>query len=133
VRAELSQKQMKRSSGHLKEGYSKGFMALHVKMMSGELNTMTNNTVYKNLDIVRVIKLARIRWLGLLVRMEENSPCKKITFSQLEGSRRNGRLKLRWLGSVLKCVKLLKVDTWWKKTLDRNICGRNIKESMVHK
>jgi hypothetical protein len=37
--------QMKRSSGLLKEGYSKGFMALRVKIMSGELNTMTNNTV----------------------------------------------------------------------------------------
>jgi hypothetical protein len=37
-----------------------------------------------------------------LVRMEENSPYKKITFSQHEGSREKGRSKLRWLDSVLK-------------------------------
>jgi hypothetical protein len=30
---------------HLKEEYWEGFMALHVKMMSGELNTMMNYTV----------------------------------------------------------------------------------------
>jgi hypothetical protein len=53
--------------------------------------------------------------------MEENSPCKEITFSQPEGSRKKGRPKLRWLDSVLKDVKLLKVDAWWKKALDRNI------------
>jgi hypothetical protein len=44
-------------------------------------------SLYKDPDIVRVIKIARIRWLGHSVRMEENSPCKKITFSQPEGSR----------------------------------------------
>jgi hypothetical protein len=88
--------------------------------------------LYKDLDIVRVIKVARIRWLGHLVRMEENSPCKKISFWQPEGSLKKGRPKLRWLDSVLKDVKLLKVQTWWKKASDRNIWGRIIKEAKVH-
>jgi hypothetical protein len=65
-------------------------MALHVKLVSGELNTVMNY-----IDIVRVIKVASLRWLGHLVRMEENSPCKKISFSQPEGSRKMGRPKLR--------------------------------------
>jgi hypothetical protein len=89
--------------------------------------------LYEDLDIVRVIKVARLRWLGHLVRMEENSPCKKITFSQPEGSQKKGRPKLRWLDSVLKDVKLLKVETWRKKACDRNIWGRTIKEAKVHK
>jgi hypothetical protein len=37
--------------------------------------------LYKDLDIVRTIKVARLRCLGHLARMEKNSPCKKITFS----------------------------------------------------
>jgi hypothetical protein len=90
-------------------------------------------SLYKDVDIVRVIKLARIRWLGKLVRMEENSPCNKIIFSQLEGSRKMGRPKLRWLDNVLKYVKLLKVQAWWKKTLDRNTWGRIIKDVKVLK
>jgi hypothetical protein len=89
-------------------------------------------SLYEGLDIVRVIQVARIRWLGHLVRMEENSPCKKITFSQPEGSRKKGKPKLRWFDSVLKYVKLLKVETWWKKARDRNIWRRIIKEANVH-
>jgi hypothetical protein len=45
-------------------------------------------SLYKDLDIARVMKVARIRWIGHLVGMEEKSPCKKITFSQPEGSRK---------------------------------------------
>jgi hypothetical protein len=56
--------------------------------------------------------------------MEENSSCKKVTFFQPEGSRKKRRPKLRWLDSVLKDVKLLKVETWWKKARDRNIWRR---------
>jgi hypothetical protein len=44
-----------------------------------------NDEIYslcEDLDIIRVIKVARIGWLGYLVRMEENSPCKNITISQ---------------------------------------------------
>jgi hypothetical protein len=62
--------------------------------------------------------------------MEENSPCKKV---RPEGSRKKGRPKLRWLDSVLRDVKLLKVEAWWKKALGRHIWGRVIKETMVHK
>jgi hypothetical protein len=72
---------------------------------------------YNDLDIVRVIKVARIRWLGHLVIMGEHSPCKRITFLQPEGSWKKRRPKLMWLGSVLKEVKLLKVETWWKQHL----------------
>jgi hypothetical protein len=68
-----------------------------------------------------------------LVRIEENSPCKKVTFSQPEDSREKGRPKVRWLDSDLKDVKLLKVEAWWKKARDRNLSGRIIKEAKVHK
>jgi hypothetical protein len=65
--------------------------------------------------------------------MEENSPYKKITFLQPESCRKEGRPKLRWLDSVLKDLKLLKVETWWKKARDRNIWERIIKKAKVHK
>jgi hypothetical protein len=65
--------------------------------------------------------------------MEENSPGKKIIFSQPEGCRKKGRPKLRCHDSVLKDMKFLKVETRWKKARDRNIWGRIIKEAKVHK
>jgi hypothetical protein len=70
-------------------------------------------SLYKYIDIVRVIKVARLRWLAHLVRMEENSPCKKGNLLAACGLPEKGRPKLRWLDSVLKDVKLLKVETWW--------------------
>jgi hypothetical protein len=57
----------------------------------------------------------------------------KMTFSQPEGSQKKGRHRLRWLDSVLKDVKLLKVEKWWKKARNRNIWGRIIKEAKIHK
>jgi hypothetical protein len=56
-----------------------------------------------------MIKIARLKWLGHIVRMEDYAPCKKITFCQPEGSRKKGRPKLRWLDSVLKDFKILTV------------------------
>jgi hypothetical protein len=56
-----------------------------------------------------MIKIARLKWLGHIARMEDNAPCKKRTFSQPEGSRKKGRPKLRWLDSVLNDLKILKV------------------------
>jgi hypothetical protein len=51
---------------------------------------------------------------------------------QPESSQKKGRPKLTSLDSVLKDVKLLKVEAWWKKALDRNIWERIIKEAKVH-
>jgi hypothetical protein len=65
--------------------------------------------------------------------MEEHSGCKRITFLLPEGSRKKRRRKSMWLDSVLKDVKLLKVETWRKKARDRNILGRIIKEAKVHR
>jgi hypothetical protein len=31
---------------------------------------------------MKMIKIARLKWLGHIARMEDNAPCKKITFSQ---------------------------------------------------
>jgi hypothetical protein len=41
--------------------------------------------------------------------MDESSLCKKLSFSQLEGSRKKGRPKLRWLDDILQDLKILKL------------------------
>jgi hypothetical protein len=38
-----------------------------------------------------MIKIARLKWLGHIARIEDNATYKKITFSQPEGSRKKGR------------------------------------------
>jgi hypothetical protein len=83
--------------------------------------------------MVKIIKIARLKWLGHIVRMEDNAPCKKITFSQPEGSRKKGRPKLRWLDSVLKDLKILKVTACWRTAQDRDLWSKIIKEAKAHK
>jgi hypothetical protein len=36
------------------------------------------------------IKMASLKWLGHIARMEDNATCKKITLSQPEGRRKKG-------------------------------------------
>jgi hypothetical protein len=76
-----------------------------------------------------IIKINRMKCLGHIRRMEESSPCKKLTFSQLEGCRKKGRPKLRWLDDVLQDIKTLKVTAWWKKAQDRDSWKAVIKEA----
>jgi hypothetical protein len=53
-----------------------------------------------------MIKIATLKWLGHIVRMEDNVLFMKITFSQTEGSRKKERPRLRWLDWALKYVYL---------------------------
>jgi hypothetical protein len=65
--------------------------------------------------------------------MEDNAPCKKITFSQPEGNRKKGRPKLKWPDSVLKDLKILKVTALWRTAQDRDLWSKIIKEAKAHK
>jgi hypothetical protein len=44
------------------------------------------------------------------MRMEDNVPCRKKTFSQLEGSKKKGRPRLRWLHLLFKALRALEVN-----------------------
>ena len=53
-------------------------------------------TVYDELDIVKMIKTGRLKWLGQLLRMQEMDPGRMLTVLKPEGTRRVGKLKLKW-------------------------------------
>jgi hypothetical protein len=53
---------------------------------NGKWRTRYNNelyTLYDELDIVKVIKIGRLMWMGHLFRMQELDPCRKLTFLNL--------------------------------------------------
>jgi hypothetical protein len=54
-------------------------------------------TLYDDLDIVGVVTIGRLRWLGQLFKMHELDPCRKLTVLKPEGTRRVGKPKVRWL------------------------------------
>ena len=42
--------------------------------------------LYFELDIVKVIKIGRLRWLGHQFGMQELDPCRKLTVLKAEGT-----------------------------------------------
>ena len=58
--------------------------------------------------------------LGHLFRMQGLDPCRKLTLLKLEGTRRLGNLKLRWLELVEEDLKNVDVMNWRRKSRDRD-------------
>jgi hypothetical protein len=52
-------------------------------------------TLYDEPDIVKVVKIERLRWLGHQFRMQELDPSRKLTLLTPEDTRHVGKPKLR--------------------------------------
>jgi hypothetical protein len=65
---------------------------------NGRRRIRYNNELYQLFgepDIIKETEARRLRWLGHLFRINENHPCRKLTFTTLHGSRRVRRLPTR--------------------------------------
>jgi hypothetical protein len=70
---------------------------------NGQWRIKTNEelmTKYKAPDIVNVIKIRRLEWLGHVVRMNETRSVKKIFKEKLDVRGGRGRPRLRWINDV---------------------------------
>ena len=89
-------------------------------------------TKYKTPDIVSIIKIRRLEWLGHVVRMNETGSVKKIFEGKLEGRRGRGRPRLRWINDVEDDVRKLGVKRWRTKALGREEWTSIIKEAKAN-
>jgi hypothetical protein len=76
-------------------------------------------TKYKSPDIVTVIKIRRLEWVGHIIGMNEARAVKKIFEGKLEGRRSRGRPRLRWINDVRDELRRLGVKRWRMEALDR--------------
>jgi transcription termination factor 2 len=86
-------------------------------------------TKYKATDIVNVIMIQRLEWLGHVVRMNETRSVKKIFEGNLEGRRGRGRARLRWINDVEDDRRKLGVKRWRTKALEREEWASIINEA----
>ena len=77
---------------------------------NGELNNL-----YKNIDIVTDFILRQLEWLGHLIRMDSNIIPNTVLDANLEGKRKFGRPKLRWLDDVQTVLKMTGIEGTRKK------------------
>ena len=75
-------------------------------------------TLYKDRDIVTYIKINRLKWAGHVIRMEEQSPTRRVLVAVVEERRQRGRQKLRWEDGVMEDDRKLggdKLEEWCKE------------------
>ena len=101
---------------------------------NGQWRIKTNEelrTKYKSQDIVTVIKIRRLDWLGHVSRMNETRCVKKIFEGKLEGRRGRGRPRLRWINDVEDNLRKFGVKRWRTKALNREEWASILEEAKV--
>ena len=73
-------------------------------------------SLYDEPDIIEVVKIGRLQWLGHLFRMQELDPCRKLTLFKPEDTRRVGEPELRWLESVEEDLKNVGMRSWRRQS-----------------
>ena len=67
-------------------------------------------------NVLKVIEIERLTWLGHLFRMQEMDPCRKLILLKPECTTPTvGNHELRWLESVGEDLKNMGVKTWRHK------------------
>jgi hypothetical protein len=67
-------------------------------------------SIYKGPIITDIVRSARLRWAGHVVRMHDDEPPKKIITSNLGGEKGRGSPKLRWIIGVQRGARRLRID-----------------------
>ena len=73
-----------------------------------------------------------MRCLGHFCRMQEQEPCRKLTFHKPEDTRQVGRPAFRWLDSVDKDMKIMGFRNWRQKLQDRDQWRTVVEGGKVH-
>jgi len=77
-------------------------------------------TLYKESDIVTYIKINRLKWAGHVIRMEEQSPTRRVLVAVVEGRIQRGRPKLRWEDGVTEDARKLGERNWRNAAKNRD-------------
>lgn len=89
--------------------------------------------IYDEPDVVRFIKLGRLRWAGHVARMDEQAIPRKVIEEVIHRTRRAGRPRLRWAdGVAADAVGLLGIHNWKAVARDRAKWRRLIEEARTH-
>ena len=105
------------------------------KYENGEWKSRTNEEleeITKGQNIVRWIKGQRIGWLGHLERMEEERMPKRIFNQELEGTRRRGRPRKRWIEEVEEDLQVMGVRRWRSVETNRKEWMDIVQQAEVH-
>ena len=81
--------------------------------------------MYRSPNIVRVIKSRRLRWAGLVARMDEGRSAFKILAGKRTGRRPLGRPRRRWEDNITMDLEEIGINAgnWVDLAQDRDFIG----------
>ena len=71
-----------------------------------------NSELYEllnDMDVVQLINIQRLRWLGHVARMEEDAPARRVFDAGIRGSRRRRRPCIRWKDQIEEALSSIGV------------------------
>ncbi|PSN57371.1 hypothetical protein C0J52_02905, partial [Blattella germanica] len=86
--------------------------------------------LYNEINLETYVKLTRLRWLGHVVRMDNNRRVKMIHNGMLEGTRTRGRPRQRWTDNVMTDVREFGILNWKEKASNRDEWKRVLREGL---
>lgn len=90
-----------------------------------------NSELYE-INLETYVKLTRLRWLGHVVRMDNNRRVKMIHNGMPEGTRTRGRPRQRWMDNVMTDVREFGILNWKEKASNRDEWKRVLREVKAH-
>jgi hypothetical protein len=90
-------------------------------------------TLYKVSDIVTHIEINRLIWAGHVIRLEEQSPGRRVIIAVVEGRRQKGRPKLRWEDGVMDDARKLGERNWKNVARNRDNWRKLLKKALAQK
>jgi hypothetical protein len=82
--------------------------------------------ILEGANIVKFIKSLRLRWCGHIERMNNERMPEKIMTTKMEGTRKRGRPRKRWIDEAEEDLKIMGIRNWhavakdlqeWRKTV----------------
>lgn len=63
--------------------------------------------MFEGPDVVRHVKIDRLRWVGHVVRMSKQNLTRRVLLERIFGQRKRGRPKARFLGGVESDLRVI--------------------------
>jgi hypothetical protein len=89
-------------------------------------------SLFNHVDIIKGIKINRLRWAGHVIR-RENEIIKRIIIEKPEGKRKKSRPKMRKMDGVEKDLRNLGVVNWKTKPHERDGWRKFLEQAKIHK
>lgn len=83
----------------------------------------------KDINVVKAVRISRLRWLGHMQRRSEGIMPKRIKDYTPIGKRRVGRPKSRWLDQTVNEASKSGVPRFWLAAMNRELQGKLLLDS----